>query len=69
VLQIVLAAEIMVAAPDFGHFEPMVDATQRELAAAGVTETPATPHNRFPRNAHPPAPAATHPSPTIDHAP
>jgi transposase len=38
--QIVLAAEIMVAAPDFGHLEPMVDATQRELAAAGVTETP-----------------------------
>jgi transposase len=39
--QIVLAAEIMVAAPDFGHLEPMVDATQRELAAAGVTATPA----------------------------
>jgi hypothetical protein len=38
--QIVLAAEIMVAAPDFGHLEPMVDATQRELKAAGVTDTP-----------------------------
>src|SRR3954464_15941476 len=38
--QIVLAAEIMVAAPDFGHLEPMLDATQRELAAAGVSETP-----------------------------
>jgi hypothetical protein len=38
--QIVLAAEIMVAAPDFGHLEPMLDATQRELQAAGVTETP-----------------------------
>ena len=39
-LQIVLAAEIMVAAPDFGHLQPMLDATQRELAAAGVSETP-----------------------------
>ena len=38
--QVVLAAEIMVAAPDFGHLEPMVDATQRELQAAGVKETP-----------------------------
>ena len=38
--QIVLAAEIMVAAPDFGHLEPMIDATQRELKAAGVTDTP-----------------------------
>jgi transposase len=38
--QVVLAAEIMVAAPDFGHLEPMVDAAQRELAAAGVEETP-----------------------------
>ena len=38
--QIVLAAEVMTAAPDFGHLEPMIDATQRELAAAGVTETP-----------------------------
>jgi transposase len=38
--QIVLAAEVMVAAPDFGHLEPMVQATQRELAAAGVAETP-----------------------------
>lgn len=38
--QIVLAAEIMVAAPDFGHLQPMVDATQRELHAAGVTDTP-----------------------------
>jgi transposase len=38
--QIVLAAEIMVAAPDFGHLEPMLDATQRELQAAGVSDTP-----------------------------
>src|SRR4051812_25315602 len=26
--------------PDFGHLEPMLDAAQRELLAAGVTETP-----------------------------
>ena len=38
--QVVLAAEIMVAAPDFGHLEPMLDATQRELRAAGITDTP-----------------------------
>src|SRR4051794_39159234 len=30
----------MTAAPDFGHLEPMLDAAQRELLAAGVTETP-----------------------------
>jgi hypothetical protein len=30
----------MTAAPDFGHLEPMLDAAQRELRAAGVTETP-----------------------------
>ena len=38
--QIVIAAEVMTAAPDFGHLEPMLDAAQRELAAAGVTENP-----------------------------
>jgi len=38
--QIVVAAEVMTAAPDFGHLEPMLDAAQRELAAAGVTENP-----------------------------
>jgi transposase len=38
--QIVLAAEINNASPDFGHLEPMVDAARRELAAAGVTEQP-----------------------------
>ena len=38
--QVVIAAEVMTAAPDFGHLEPMLDATQRELHAAGVTETP-----------------------------
>jgi hypothetical protein len=34
--QIVIAAEAMTAAPDFGHLEPMLDAAQRELHAAGV---------------------------------
>jgi transposase len=38
--QIVIAAEVMTAAPDFGHLEPMLDAAQRELTGAGVTETP-----------------------------
>ena len=40
--QIVLAAEVMVASPDFGHLEPMVTAAQTELAAAGVTARPET---------------------------
>jgi transposase len=40
--QIVLAAEVMVASPDFGHLEPMVTAAQTELAAAGVTVRPET---------------------------
>ena len=31
--QILVAAEVTVESPDFGHLEPMVDATQRELAA------------------------------------
>jgi transposase len=38
--QIVIAAEVMTAAPDFGHLEPMLDSAQRELTAAGVTDTP-----------------------------
>ncbi len=38
--QIVVAAEVMVAAPDFGNLEPMLDAARRELVAAGVTERP-----------------------------
>jgi transposase len=38
--QLVIAAEVMTAAPDFGHLEPMLDAAQRELRSAGVTETP-----------------------------
>src|SRR5512132_3219733 len=35
--QIVLAAEIAVDSPDFGHLEPMVDATACELQRAGIT--------------------------------
>ena len=38
--QIVLAAEVTASSPDFGHLEPMVEATKRELEAIGVTETP-----------------------------
>lgn len=38
--QIVIAAEVTVDSPDFGHLEPIVDAAQRELKEAGVTETP-----------------------------
>ena len=38
--QIVLAAEISVDSPDFGHLEPMVDATVAELERAGVAEKP-----------------------------
>jgi transposase len=38
--QLVVAAEVMTAAPDFGHLEPMLDAAQRELEIAGVTERP-----------------------------
>ncbi len=36
--QIVVAAEISVASPDFGQLEPMIAAAERELAAAGVTQ-------------------------------
>jgi transposase len=38
--QIVIAAEITVDSPDFGHLEPMLKAAERELAAAGVREAP-----------------------------
>jgi transposase len=34
--QIVVAAEVTLESPDFGHLEPMVDATERELAGAGA---------------------------------
>ena len=37
---IVLAAEVQTVGADFGHLEPMLDAAQRELAAAGVDEKP-----------------------------
>jgi len=38
--QVVLAAEIETVGADFGHLEPMLEATQRELAAAGIDESP-----------------------------
>ncbi len=38
--QIVLAAEVSASSPDFGHLEPMVKATKRELQAIGVKATP-----------------------------
>jgi hypothetical protein len=38
--QIVLAAEVTVDSPDFGHLEPMVKATVRELKDAGISESP-----------------------------
>ena len=38
--QIVLAAEISVDSPDFGHLEPMVEATTGELAKAGAPGSP-----------------------------
>jgi hypothetical protein len=37
---LIVAAEIMTASPDFGHLGPMVAAARRELAAAGVSDTP-----------------------------
>ena len=38
--QVVIAAEVMVASPDFGHLEPMLGAACSELEAAGVTQQP-----------------------------
>jgi hypothetical protein len=38
--QIILAAEITVDAPDFGHLEPMLDTTLQHLAKHGVSEQP-----------------------------
>ena len=35
-----IAAEVTVDSPDFGHLEPMIAAAERELEAAGVSETP-----------------------------
>jgi transposase len=39
--QVVLAAEIETVGADFGHLEPMLNATERELAAAAVDDAPA----------------------------
>jgi hypothetical protein len=39
--QIVIAAEVTIDSPDFGHLGPMIAATENELAAARVTERPA----------------------------
>jgi transposase len=38
--QIVIAAEVMTAAPDFGLLEPMLDAARRELDAVGIDDVP-----------------------------
>src|SRR5215208_4553169 len=38
--QIVIAAEVTVDSPDFGHLEPMVSATEAELSNAGICDTP-----------------------------
>ncbi len=38
--QIVIAAEVTVDSPDFGHLEPMVSATETELATAGASQPP-----------------------------
>src|SRR3954454_9828690 len=38
--QLVIAAEVISVAPDFGQLEPMLDAAQHQLRAAGVTDTP-----------------------------
>jgi hypothetical protein len=40
--QIIVAAEIAVESPDFGHLEPAVRAALRELEGAGMTQRPET---------------------------
>lgn len=40
--QIILAAEVTIESPDFGHLEPMVKATVEEMEKVGVTEAPET---------------------------
>jgi hypothetical protein len=40
--QIIVAAEITAESPDFGHLEPMVEATAAELEGAGITDSPQT---------------------------
>ena len=38
--QIVIAAEVTVASPDFGHLEPMICAAREELRRIGVEQPP-----------------------------
>jgi hypothetical protein len=38
--QIVIAAEVTVASPDFGHLQPMLAATETELEAGGIHASP-----------------------------
>jgi transposase len=38
--QIVLAAEVSISAPDFGHLKPMLDTTVAGLRQLGIVETP-----------------------------
>ena len=38
--QVILAAEITIDAPDFGHLEPMLDSTLQHLTRHGVSEQP-----------------------------
>jgi transposase len=40
--QVILAAEISITAPDFGHLAPMLETTLHGLREQGVTETPET---------------------------
>lgn len=40
--QVIVAAEIAVESPDFGHLEPIVRAALRELDQAGVSDRPET---------------------------
>jgi transposase len=38
--QIVIAADVSLDSPDFGHLEPMITAARRELTGAGITAAP-----------------------------
>jgi transposase len=38
--QVVVAAEVTIDSPDFGHLEPMVTAVERELHQAGIRDIP-----------------------------
>jgi hypothetical protein len=40
--QIVIAADVTLDSPDFGHLEPMITAARDELARAGITAAPDT---------------------------